>query len=377
MIKIFETGDIHVGKKYDRYPNIQEKLVESRFKCLENMVREAEKEECGLFVITGDTFEKVSNIKVEYIKRTVEILSSFGGTVLILPGNHDYYTEEANVWKDFERIMDKVDHNIILLKELKPVTIEEGNEKVTIYPCGCDSKYSEENNLGWIKDLPMDTNIYNIGIAHGAIQGVTPDMEQKYYQMSEAELSEIPVDVWLIGHTHVPYPKMEIGKEYRGNKIFNAGTPEQLHTDNNTLGYGFIITISKKAGRAEVTAKARHTGLIAYYNSHISVKPTEHALRNAIEKAISNFGSGTIIKLTINGVIKQEEYKKRFEIYEELLGKFMTYEIDDNSLSEEISRERIYKEFPEIGFAATVLERFLDNPIEIQMAYDLLKESRE
>ena len=107
------------------------------------------------------------------------------------------------------------------------------------------------------------------------------------------------------------------------------------------------------------------------------MKPTEHALRNAIEKAISNFGSGTIIKLTINGVIKQEEYKKRFEIYEELLGKFMTYEIDDNSLSEEISRERIYKEFPEIGFAATVLERFLDNPIEIQMAYDLLKESRE
>ena len=34
MLKIFVTGDIHIGKLYDRYPEIKETLIDARFRCL-------------------------------------------------------------------------------------------------------------------------------------------------------------------------------------------------------------------------------------------------------------------------------------------------------------------------------------------------------
>ena len=40
-------------------------------------------------------------------------------------------------------------------------------------------------------------------------------------------------------------------------------------------------------------------------------------------------------------------------------------------------REKIRAEFAEIGFAAQLLERLLDEPQELQMAYTLLKKCQE
>ncbi len=62
-----------------------------------------------------------------------------------------------------------------------------------------------ENNLGWIKEAEIDPSVFNIGIAHGALEGETIDSEGLYFLMSRPELEAIPVDVWLIGHTHVPF----------------------------------------------------------------------------------------------------------------------------------------------------------------------------
>ena len=32
-------------------------------------------------------------------------------------------------------------------------------------------------------------------------------MDKNYYFMSKKELEDIPVDIWLLGHTHVDYPE--------------------------------------------------------------------------------------------------------------------------------------------------------------------------
>ena len=65
MVKLFVTGDNHIGRKYDRYPEIREKLIESRFNCLQDMVRKAEMEGCDFFVITGDLFDNINSINYQ------------------------------------------------------------------------------------------------------------------------------------------------------------------------------------------------------------------------------------------------------------------------------------------------------------------------
>ena len=101
MVKIFVTGDNHIGKKYDRYPDVKEKLVNSRFEVLNDMVVKAEAEGCGLFVVTGDLFDSINSIRVTDVNRVVDILAAFSGSVIILPGNHDYIP----VLKKYGRIL--------------------------------------------------------------------------------------------------------------------------------------------------------------------------------------------------------------------------------------------------------------------------------
>ena len=207
MLKIFLTGDNHFGKKYNRYPDVRERLIRSRYDSLERMVRKAESEGCELFAVTGDLFDSNVSVDKKTVQKAVEILAQFSGTVLVLPGNHDYYTGEEKVWRYFESALNAVDNNIVLLNEFRPYPFSWGGEQVMVYPAFCQSKHSRENNLDWIKEAEISRQgVINIGIAHGAIQGVTPDLKQEYFLMTEKELESIPMDVWLIGHTHIPYP---------------------------------------------------------------------------------------------------------------------------------------------------------------------------
>lgn len=380
MIKIFVTGDNHFGKKYGRYPEIKDKLIQSRFDVLEDMVQKAEMEGCELFVITGDLFDNIKTIKVSDVKHVAGILAGFTGNVIVLPGNHDYFTGDETVWKDFENAISSTEHNITLIKEYRKYEFDTAEEKIAVYPAFCRSKHSKENNLGWIKseEIHRDGAI-NIGIAHGALRGITPDLKEEYFLMTEMELSAIPVDVWLIGHTHIPYPDtLEENSDAKGYKIFNAGTHEQTDLSNNTEGNCFILTIRKQGESAEVLARKYVSGKIRFYDLDISVKPDrENSLSNAIKEAVKDKDMNSVLRLNLSGSLKQEEYRDRSSIYRELLGGFLTYEINDSDLNEEITIEKIHEEFAETSFAAQFMEELIDNPTELQMAYQLLQECRE
>lgn len=374
MLKIFVTGDNHFGKKYDRYPEVKEKLIQSRFDCMKDMVKQADKEGCGLFVVTGDLFDNINSIKSGDIKQVVEILKGFSGTVLVLPGNHDYYTGEEKVWKDFEKHLSESDHRITILNEYKAYHFEVGEDKVVVYPAFCQSKHSKENNLTWIKEADMQSNFsYNIGIAHGAIKGITPDMKEEYFLMTEKELQDISVDAWLIGHTHIQYPELKENDEETRYKIFNAGTHEQTDLHNKTEGCCFIITIDKRSEK-KIIAHKYVSGKINYYDLMINLNPySENSLKDSLENEVKLISKNSVIRAKISGTIKQSEYEVKDIIYKDILGSFLTYECEDNELSEEITIEKIRKEFSEISFAAKFMEHLMDNPIELQMTYELLK----
>lgn len=380
MVKLFMTGDNHFGKKYDRYSDVKDILTQSRFDVLDDMVKKAEKEGCELFVVTGDLFDNVNNIKVSDVKRVAEILASFVGTVILIPGNHDYYTGDEKVWKDFEKALSKVEHNIILIKEFRTYEIDTVDDKVVVYPAFCQSKHAKKNNLEWIKNKRIqEEGVINLGIAHGAIKGVTPDMKEEYFLMTEKELTDIPIDAWLIGHTHIPYPDiLKEDESIVGYKIFNAGTHEQTDLHNNTEGNGFIITIEKNGENATVSARKYVSGKVRYYDLEVNVKPdSESALSNVIKAELDGKRKNSVVRINVKGSVKKREYEDRENIYRQLLKEYLTYEIVDNELSEEITVDKIREEYAETSFAAQFMENLMDNTTELQMAYQLLEDCKE
>jgi DNA repair exonuclease SbcCD nuclease subunit len=380
MVKIFVTGDNHFGKKYGRYPEVKDALRQNRLEAFKDMLLKAETEGCELFIITGDLFDSINLVTNVEVKQVVDIIATFPGTVIVLPGNHDYYTGDEKVWKSFEDALASKDHNVTLIKEFRPYRFETKEDEVVIYPAFCQSKHSKQNNLEWIKNAEIErSDIINIGLAHGALQGVTPDMNEEYFLMKESELLDIPVDVWLIGHTHIPYPEtLKEDSDTAGYRIFNAGTHEQTDLHNNTEGNGFILTIDKSGADAQVMARKYVCGRIHFYDLDVEVKPdSETALNDAIRKAVAGKDKNSIIRLCVHGTVKQKEYADKEKIYKDILGEFLTYDKPvDDELSEEITIEKIRSEFAETSFAAQFLEKFTANPTELQMAYNLLQDCR-
>ena len=381
MIKIFVTGDNHFGKKYDRYPEIRDRLVDNRFVCFEKMVEKAEQEGCDIFAVTGDLFDNCSSIRKSDVERVVRILAGFAGRVLVLPGNHDYYTGEEKVWKDFDDALRTCDNNIIRLDRFEPYPIEIAEETVVIYPAFCRSKHSRENNLGWIKEMSVPkSGQINIGMAHGAIEGVTPDMQKEYFLMTEPELQAIPMDVWLVGHTHIPYPGgLSEDEEIGGYRIFNAGTHAQTDLHNNTRGYGFIISVDKQGDKAQVSAKKYQSGTIFFYDIAVRVSSAEgDSLEALLQEKLDPLEAESVVRLTVTGSVLSEEYSRRQELYKKYCDRFLSWELQDDELHEEITLDRVREEFAESSFAAKLMEALQGDQTELQMAYELLQEcSRE
>lgn len=381
MIKIFVTGDNHFGKKYDRYPEIRDRLVDNRFVCFEKMVEKAEQEGCDIFAVTGDLFDNCSSIRKSDVERVVRILAGFAGRVLVLPGNHDYYTGEEKVWKDFDDALRTCDNNIIRLDRFEPYPIEIAEETVIIYPAFCRSKHFRENNLGWIKEMSVPkSGQINVGMAHGAIEGVTPDMQKEYFLMTEPELQAIPMDVWLVGHTHIPYPGgLSEDEEIGGYRIFNAGTHAQTDLHNNTRGYGFIISVDKQGDKAQVSAKKYQSGTIFFYDIAVRVSSAEgDSLEALLQEKLDPLEAESVVRLTVTGSVFSEEYSRRRELYKKYCDRFLSWELQDDELHEEITLDRVREEFAESSFAAKLMEALQGDQTELQMAYELLQEcSRE
>ena len=372
MLRLFMTGDNHIGLKYASHEKAAE-LIAARIDAFRGMVERANAEGCGLFVITGDLFDRTTGINKRDIKALLEILSTFDGTVAVMPGNHDYYDKEVKVWRYFAEVMAEYD-NIMLLNAYRPYALTVGEEDVVLYPALCTSLHSaaNQNNLGWIRATEMAQGAYHIGIAHGSVEGETIDSDGTYFPMKRAELEAIPVDVWLIGHTHVPFPK-NLTEEYTaGEKIFNAGTHVQTDVACNTEGLCFVVEI---AADKTVRAKKVVSGNLRFYRKQVAV--TAGTMEEAILRAVEDIADNSVVELVLTGAVTIEEYEGRHTLLEGALARFLESSYDDYGLSKLISKELIDAEFPETSFSAGLLTALLDEPKEAQLAYELLKSLKE
>ena len=373
MLRIFVTGDNHIGLKYASHEQAAI-LALSRITAFEGMVEAANCENCELFVITGDLFDGTNGVSKKSIKTLMETLSCFNGTVVVLPGNHDFYDRDVKVWQYFKDVMDGYD-NIMLLTEYKPYTVAVNGEDVVLYPALCTSKHSApgQNNLGWIKETEMANNgAYRIGIAHGAVEGETIDSEGKYFVMKRAELEAIPVDAWLIGHTHVPFPRNLTDEFAPCERILNAGTHVQKDVSCNTEGLCFIVEIDEDKS---VRAKKIASGNLRFCRKNISVDAGN--MESIITRELADLADSSVVDVILTGAVTIDEYENRHTVIENALSRFVEGTYNDYALSKLISKELIDANFPETSFSAGLLTALLDNPKEAQLAYELLKSLKE
>lgn len=374
MIKIFVTGDNHIGLKYASHEQ-SAFLAAARLEAFGPMVERANAEQCGLFVVTGDLFENTYGIAKKDMEKLLDRLAQFQGTVVILPGNHDYFNADNKLWQQFQEVMKSKD-NILLLTEYRPYRVAVKDVDVVLYPAHCTSLHSApgENNIGWMKEVDMsEQSCYHIGIAHGAVEGETIDNEGQYFLMTREELNQIPVDVWLLGHTHVPFPQnLSATLQPTDERIFNPGTHVQTDVSCNTEGLCFIIEIAEDK---TIRAQQIVSGNLRFYRKNLTLTAGE--MEQIFNRELAAYGDNSVVDLILTGAVTIEEYENRRKLLAGMLSRFIEGSYRDADLSKLISEELIRSEFPETSFSAGLLSALLDRPQEAQLAYELLKSLKE
>lgn len=366
-IKILHTGDLHIGMKFNSYPeHISEQLIEARLDVLDRLVAMANNKQCNILAVAGDLFNKITVPKRE-IEKVIDKLEQFAGDcVLVLPGNHDYDNGMVDLWDAFKK---KQSDKILVLNENKAYSLKNFDLDVAVYPAPCNSKQSSENNLGWIKKAQKTDEALHIGIAHGALAGLSPDLNQQYYLMSEGELYALSMDLWLLGHTHIPYPNQAVVTQ--GN-IFNAGTPEPDGLDCNHTGFAWLIELDDNKN---IKAERLDTGNYRFIDTE-DVINDKNSFAEIKNKYLNDKADTTILRLKLKGRIEQDLFREKENIYKEIENSVTYLIIDDSELGVKINGDMIDNEFTVGSFPHQFLKELFQESDEeaLQIAYEMIQE---
>jgi len=367
MIKILHIADVHLGRRFSDHPEIKDILANARHETLESIVKLANERKADILSIGGDLFERIS-VNVSEIQRTTKALNAFTGkAVIVLPGNHDFITEDSNLWN---RFAGECEDHVILLRHAEPGNLQEYDLNAIVYPAPCHAKHSENNVIGWINEIAKDPELVHIGIAHGSIEGVSPDFEGKYYPMTQKELSDSGVDLWLLGHTHITWPEKPGSRDF----IFNPGTPEPDGFDCRHEGHAFFITVNEDK---EIKAEVLNTGPYRFVR-RIETLENEHDLKNLASSLTNNNNSRLVLNLIVSGHLDPGQYDGWKSNIPKLRESVLELRLDDSKLMQRVTAEQIRQEFPEGSFPQRLLSQLNEENDEqaLQMAYQLIQEAK-
>ena len=364
------TADLHIGLKFNsiKSQTVRDQLIQERFDALERMIHAANQKECDFLVIAGDLFDK-TDVPQKHIDKTIKLLQTFHQDVLVLPGNHDFITDQSKLWDYFN---DKTQgSNIKIFFTQEKYTVEKENMNIHFYACPCPSKHSSEHVIGWVAEIEKNQRDIHIGIAHGNVGGLGLDGEGKYFNMSEAELNNAGVDTWLLGHVHVPYPS----SDYAGKPFcFMPGTHTPEHINRKFKGHAWCISFDDAK---KISFEQIRTGKFSFFRTEKSLNNLSDVQLILAEMNEMENKHEMIVEYKLSGSLSVEDIELlnqgvdqiKNEFLELTVNPFLTTKIDMNMIRNEIPEGTFaYKLFNEIDASADE-----DKELEMDIAYKLIQ----
>jgi exonuclease SbcD len=369
-VRILHTADIHLGMRFAGYPpDLAEQLTEARWKTFNNLISLANDRKCDVFLVAGDLFDS-HRVLLKDVERAADALKGFDGSLaVVMPGNHDYVSDaQKDLWARFQ----EVNRDCLLLTKAVPYRLGDYGISAVLYPAPCTSKISSENAVGWVQSFPKDDTIpFRLGIAHGSLDGFSPDPERRYYPMTIAELERSGVDIWLMGHTHVRRPDKDTGQ---GFDVLFPGTPEPDGSDCRHAGHAWVVEL--KEGKPP-SYRSHMTGIHQFVEIGVELA-NERSLVD-LEKRLRSLPSGSLVTLTVTGSLPADVHDRLGEWVSRLeaSAQIIRFERD---VTRQVSLREIDAEFT----AGTLPHRLLTELAKhegdarsVQVAYDIIREARQ
>ena len=100
-------------------------------------------------------------------------------------------------------------------------------------------------------------------------------------------------------------------------------------------------------------------------------------MEHILSRELKTLKNDTVVEITLQGAVSDEEYEMRTDSFEKYRSRFVEFMCNDSDLSRQITKGRIEKEYAETSFVAKFLTGLLDNPKEVQLAYDMVQKLKD
>lgn len=242
MIKILQTGDVHLGAKFEGLGEkgvAQRKQIERAF---ERSVQVAIDKKVDLFVIAGDLFDgdNPPQSAVDFVRRQLGRVGQESIVTIIIPGNHDYLSDRSvykgSFWNEMQ--------NVFVFNDPKTEKKEFTDLNLTVYAKVLTTKNSTESPI--LKTVSSTTK-HNMMIVHGSFipsQG-SRDLFFDQWPITPEEIKGSNMDYIAIGNFH------GMQDVSQGDvTAWYAGSPEAIAFDQKNAG--FVLLIGIDGGKTKV-----------------------------------------------------------------------------------------------------------------------------
>ena len=236
-INFLHTVDLQIGKGFGQLPSeISVVLRNARLETLKKIAVLARERHVDAVLAAGDCFDDIA-VGDETLRRFKVALEPFGGTWVLLPGNHDPATAESP-WSRLKRLT--LPDNVIIADEPVPVVL--GDEAV-ILPAPLRRRRDAADLTEWFDTAETDDHLIRIGLAHGSVSEFLPVGSEAANPVAMDRAARARLDYLALGDWH--------GKLQVTNRTWYAGTPEPDRFRANEPGY--VLHVAIEAPGAEPT----------------------------------------------------------------------------------------------------------------------------
>jgi exonuclease SbcD len=367
-LRLLHTADNHIGLSFNQYPEAaRERLIEERLASLERLVTTANERKADFFVVAGDLFDKTTVTKAQ-VERVVRILAKFEGeAVLVLAGNHDFCEgPDSKLWKQFRAAADG--SRVLALTEPGTRDFESDDYRVRFHACPCPSKHGKQHTIGWVADQEKPSDRLHVGIAHGNVEGLGLDADQRYFNMTDSDFRKTGLHTWLLGHIHVPNP----APGTTGRPLyFMPGIPTPDSVKCSHPGHAWWIEL-------DADGSCRHEQLTTGAIRFVRLFPDLQHASDVLElraQCESLDAPNTVLDLQLSGRLREEEVAELNAMLGEISPTCLNFSQERN-IAPVLDASAISKRFPDGTLPGSLLHALLADdahPGDAHLALDIIE----
>lgn len=291
-IRILHTADWHLGAPFTWIGgDAGAVLRERRIETIREIAALARERQVDAVLVAGDVFDD-QHVADALLDRTLEILASWNGLWILLPGNHDSARAES-VWTRLVRRGPPPSVRIAL--DRAPLPIAEG--RAVVLPAPLADRRSPDDPTAWMDDAPSPTGALRIGLAHGAVEGLVATTERVANPIARDRAVRAGLAYLALGDRH---GTLEVAA-----RTWYAGTPEPDEFRYREAGNVLLVELDGPTAAPRV--EAIPTGRFHWVERRLELAPqtpTELAARiEALRHELPAAPERCVLRLVLDGSV--------------------------------------------------------------------------